>query len=146
MQGDVLYHGGFTLTISIEIAVEVIGHSISVPVMVTAHVTRLHGRAVVRIGAPPSSRMWFAFEREPTCEIEVDTSFGTAGRLFCFLSAFLICVITLGKVANIPRLAKIIVNALKTELLKFVVLPNMEDFQLPKFKGQKGGNTEYILR
>lgn len=38
-----------------------------------------------------------------------------------------------------PRLAKIIVNALKTELLKFVVLPNMEDFQLPKFKGQKGG-------
>jgi hypothetical protein len=53
-----------------------------------------------------------------------------------------------GKAANIPRLAKIVVNALKTELIKIIVLPNMEDFQLPKFKGQNGGmyyNPHYQL-
>jgi len=121
VSGDLVYHGGFTLTVSIGIAIEVMGHSLAVPVMVTVRVTRLHGRAVVCIPAPPSCRVWFAFEREPTCEIEVDTAFGNAG-----------------KVANIPRIAKIVVNALKTEMLKIIVLPNMEDFQLPKFKGQKG--------
>jgi hypothetical protein len=65
--------------VSIEIAIEVMGHSLAVPVMVTARVTSLHGRAVVCIPAPPSCRVWFAFEREPTCEIDVDTAFGNAG-------------------------------------------------------------------
>lgn len=81
ISGDLIYHGGFTLTVSIGIAIEVMGHSISVPVMVTARITRLHGRAVVYIPPPPSSRLWFAFEREPTCDIDIDTAIGTAGTL-----------------------------------------------------------------
>ncbi len=89
--GDIIYHGGFTLTVNIDISLEVMGHSLAVPVMITARVTHLQGKAVVRIPPPPSVRIWFAFEREPTCEVDIDTAFGAAGMgaLFTITSLFI---------------------------------------------------------
>ena len=43
------------------------------------------------------------------------------------------------KLTNLPKIAHIVVNALKSELIQIMVLPNMDDFPIPKLKGMATG-------
>jgi hypothetical protein len=63
------------------------------------------------------------FHSEPECSFSLDTSVGNNEI----------------KVPNLSKITTVVVNALKTGLLELVVFPNMEDFPIPKLKGQHSG-------
>ncbi|GAM23955.1 hypothetical protein SAMD00019534_071300 [Acytostelium subglobosum LB1] len=110
------YHGGLTLTIKIEVSFSIRGRTISIPLVISVLVKSLHGRMNLQCLPPPTKRVWVGFYEEPECEIEIDTSIGES-KTFSYL--------------NMPKIAKMIVNKLKSELFDMMVLPNREDWPLP---------------
>jgi len=73
---------------------------------------------MIHILPPPAKRFWLGFHGEPECSISINTAFGQNR-----------------KITHLPKLAQIVVYALKSELLQILVLPNMDDFPFPKLKG-----------
>ncbi|KYR03045.1 PH domain-containing protein [Tieghemostelium lacteum] len=110
------YHGGFTLTIKIEIQISFRNHSVTIPFVISVLVKSLSGRVNIQCLPPPTKRFWIGFYDEPQCEIAIDTSIGQSKA---------------GSFTNIPKLAKIIVTKLKAEIFEMIVLPNMDDLPLP---------------
>eukprot|EP01132_Coremiostelium_polycephalum_P002318 gene2318-2858_t len=120
------YHGGFTLTIKIEVMISFRQHSVTIPFVISVLVKSLSGRANIQCLPPPTKRFWFGFYEEPQCEIVIDTSIGQSKT---------------GYFTNMPKLAKIIVNKLKAELFEMIVLPNMDDFPMPTPKTKKKNDS-----
>eukprot|EP01102_Stenamoeba_stenopodia_P018307 TRINITY_DN668_c0_g1_i3.p1 TRINITY_DN668_c0_g1~~TRINITY_DN668_c0_g1_i3.p1 ORF type:complete len:738 (+),score=124.82 TRINITY_DN668_c0_g1_i3:98-2311(+) len=109
VDADVRYYGGAHLTINILITVNFV--SISVPLTVSATLKSLFGRMQFYCGPPPSDVFWIGFHSEPTVELEVHTEIGRHS-----------------KIVDFPTLAKIIIEKLKSKLIKTMVLPNMDDY------------------
>ncbi|EGC30107.1 hypothetical protein DICPUDRAFT_99627 [Dictyostelium purpureum] len=121
----ITYHGGFTLTIKIEVMISFRNHSVTIPFVISVLVKSLSGRLNVQCLPTPTKRFWIGFYEEPECELSIDTSIGQSKT---------------GYFTNMPKLAKIIVNKLKAELFEMMVLPNMDDFPLPHPKSSKHKN------
>ncbi|KAN0053025.1 hypothetical protein ACTA71_012506 [Dictyostelium dimigraforme] len=118
----ITYHGGFTLTIKIEVMISFRNHSVTIPFVISVLIKSLQGRLNVQCLPTPTKRLWIGFYEEPECELSIDTSIGQSKT---------------GYFTNMPKLAKIIVNKLKAEVFEMMVLPNMDDFPLPHPKGHK---------
>ncbi|EGG15446.1 PH domain-containing protein [Cavenderia fasciculata] len=115
------YHGGFTLTIKIEVMISFRGHSVTIPFVISVTVKSLSGRMNIQCLPPPTKRIWVGFYGEPECELDIDTSIGQSKTSYL----------------NLPKVAKIIVNKLKAELFEMMVLPNTDDWPLPHAKQKK---------
>ncbi|GAM22003.1 hypothetical protein SAMD00019534_051780 [Acytostelium subglobosum LB1] len=118
---DLVYHGGFTLTIMIEVSFSIRGRSMTIPLVISVLIKSLQGRVNLQLLPPPSKRFWVGFYTEPQCELEVDTSIGPSRSSYF----------------NLPKIAKIIINKLKAEVFEMMVLPSAEDFPLPGSKKKK---------
>jgi hypothetical protein len=106
---DLLYPGGLALRISTSIAVTA---GIVIPVTVDVVVRRLAGRLMLKIKGPPSDRLWFGFYRLPDYDIHVLPAVSSRALSWNFVQTII---------------AKQIDDAMR----EFVVLPNMDDINIP---------------
>ncbi|KAF2068279.1 hypothetical protein CYY_010394, partial [Polysphondylium violaceum] len=118
----ITYHGGFTMTIKIEIMISFRGHSVTIPFVISVLVKSLSGRVNVQCLPNPTKRIWIGFYEEPKCELDIDTSIGQSKT---------------GYFANIPKLAKLIITKLKAEIFEMMVLPNRDDLPFPRPSSSK---------
>jgi hypothetical protein len=114
LDADVTYAGGFQLAIEIAVELEAFGQKVGTTASLTVTVKKLSGKIRVQIAPPPADRLWIGFYREPDIEFDIDSTIGTSS-----------------KVANIPKVANIIVYKLKQEIIEMMVLPDMDDFPFP---------------
>jgi len=109
------YGGGFHLTIEILILISIVGNSINFPAVLSVTVQSLSGKIRFHCSPPPSKRFWIGFYEEPECELIIDTEIGDNR-----------------KIKNLPKLSNIIVHKIKSEIIETMVLPQMDDFPIPK--------------
>ena len=67
METDLKYNGKFALEITTNVLIN-LGTRIKtreVPIALSVTLTQLEGRLVVKMKAPPSDRLWYAFETMP---------------------------------------------------------------------------------
>eukprot|EP01105_Mastigella_eilhardi_P001679 TRINITY_DN119_c1_g1_i1.p1 TRINITY_DN119_c1_g1~~TRINITY_DN119_c1_g1_i1.p1 ORF type:complete len:664 (+),score=160.72 TRINITY_DN119_c1_g1_i1:22-1992(+) len=112
---EFIYTGGFVMSIEMNIEIGILHRRL--PVAVTVSLNCLAGRARVIWLAPPALRMWVGFHEEPVLEFSVNT------QVFSQFSF---------DVSSVPRLAGVIVSKLKAEIVENMVLPNMDDFPIPR--------------
>lgn len=106
---DLLYPGGLTLRISTSISVTA---GIVIPVTVDVVVKRLAGRLMLKIKGPPSDRLWFGFYRLPDYDIHVLPAVSSRALSWNFVQT-------------------IISKQIDDAMREFVVLPNMDDTNIP---------------
>jgi len=109
------YGGGFHLTIEILILINIVGNSIHFPAVLSVTIQSLSGKIRFHCSPPPSKRFWLGFYEEPECELLIDTEIGDDH-----------------KIKNLPKLANIIVHKIKSEIIETMVLPQMDDYPIPK--------------
>lgn len=82
------------------------------PVLLTVELLQLHGVVTIHIPTPPSDRVWYGFREPPEMELKAYPKVGERSvRLF--------------------HVTGWIADKLKQEIFKLLVLPNMEDLQIP---------------
>jgi hypothetical protein len=114
--GEFVYYGGFRITIEITFKITFPGSRIIfVPATLTVTVQKAAGKAHFHCDSPPASCFWLGFYGEPEIDLTVQTEIGENY-----------------KIKQIPKLADVIVNKLKQEIIELMVLPNMDDFPFPK--------------
>jgi len=123
LDASISYVGGFHVVIEVVIDMKVpaLGN-VTVPASLSVTVKSLSGKVHFLTHGPPSDRFWLGFYEEPKVELAIDTRIGSKHPLH-----------------NLPKLPDIIVYKLKKELIKMMVLPEMDDWPLPKIK-PSGGN------
>ncbi|PRP87634.1 hypothetical protein PROFUN_04661 [Planoprotostelium fungivorum] len=114
---DFVYPGGFHLSVEADFEIPLAIRKFTFPVVLSIEVKRIAGQAHIHFSAPPSSKFWLGFYNEPSVEVEVKTEIGEHKYEV---------------LGNIPALAKAIVNKIKIEILQSMVLPNMDDWPIPK--------------
>lgn len=100
--------------IEMAVNIELMGAHIGTEVRLAVACKKLTGRVHLRMGPVPADRVWFGFYTEPEIDFDIDSSIGQTNPI-----------------ANIPKLASIIVYKLKQELVEVMVLPDMDDIALP---------------
>eukprot|EP01114_Cavostelium_apophysatum_P017541 TRINITY_DN5236_c0_g1_i2.p1 TRINITY_DN5236_c0_g1~~TRINITY_DN5236_c0_g1_i2.p1 ORF type:complete len:401 (-),score=109.65 TRINITY_DN5236_c0_g1_i2:63-1265(-) len=124
---EVFYHGGFHLTIEINFLISLAGHSLNFPAVLSVSVQSISGKLHFFCSPPPSNRFWIGFYEEPIIELTVNTEIGVENT----------------KIKNLPKLANIIVHKIKQELIELMVLPNMDDYPIPKVKSDLPKNSPF---
>lgn len=104
---DVFYGGGLTLKIKTAIT-----SPVHVPVGVNVQVRRLSGRLMLKMKPPPSDRLWYAFYRLPDYDLAIEPVVSSIPITWSFVQS--------------AALKKV-----EEALLEFVVLPNMDDLNVP---------------
>lgn len=116
VEGEFEYNGGFKITIEVSFKISFPGSRvIFVPVTLTATIKKFCGKAHFHCDAPPANCFWIGFYQEPEIEMDIHTEIGENYKLI-----------------QIPRLASLIVNKIRQQILENMVLPDMEDFPFPK--------------
>ncbi len=110
---DIMYPGGFRLQISTDVRWTIPGlRTVVVPVTMAIHVKRFSGRALLRIKAPPTDRLWVGFYAPPLIEIDVEP-------------------IISSKAISWSVIKRAIMRLLHDNVAEFALLPNMDDMTLP---------------
>lgn len=129
---DIMYPGGFRLQVATEIKWDIPKvKTIIVPIIMSIHVRRLTGRALIRIKPPPSDRIWLGFYNQPQLEVDIEPVVST--------KAITWSVVKMG-----------ILKHLQDTMAEYVVLPNMDDFNIPPliigdcYGGEKPFELDYI--
>jgi hypothetical protein len=95
--------------------VEIMGRHFTTDARFSVACKRLSGKVHVRMGAVPADRIWFGFHSEPDIDLDINSLIGQTNPI-----------------ANIPKLASILIYKVKQELIEVMVLPDMEDIQIPE--------------
>lgn len=110
------YAGGFNITIEVTFKLSLPGSRIIfIPAVLTVVIQKASGKVHLHIDAPPAQCLWIGFYEEPEVKLDIKTEIGENY-----------------KIKQIPKLANIIVNKIKQEIIERMVLPNMDDIPLPK--------------
>lgn len=120
--GDVYYHGGFNLMIDINLRIDlpIGGVSVEVPIRASVVVKAFAGRGHIQVAPPPAKRAWIGFYGEPRVDMDIKIEVGKNLSL-----------------VNIPSIANIVINKIKQQLIKKLVLPAMDDWPLPHIPSTK---------
>lgn len=94
---------------------EIMGRHFSTDAKFSVGCKKLNGKIHARMSAVPADRIWFGFHSEPDIDLEINSLIGQTNPL-----------------ANIPKLASIVIYKVKQELIEVMVLPDMEDVQIPE--------------
>ncbi|PJF19071.1 hypothetical protein PSACC_01116 [Paramicrosporidium saccamoebae] len=129
---DVLYPGGFRMQIETEIKWDIPRvKTIIVPIVMSIHVRRLAGRALIRIKPPPSDRLWLGFYAPPQLEVDIEP-------------------VVSAKAITWSVIKTAMMKHMQDTMAEFVVLPNMDDFNIPPliigdcYGGEKPFELDYI--
>jgi hypothetical protein len=129
---DVLYPGGFRMQIETEIKWDIPRvKTIIVPIVMSIHVRRLAGRALIRIKPPPSDRLWLGFYAPPQLEVDIEP-------------------VVSSKAITWSAIKTAMMKHMQDTMAEFVVLPNMDDFNIPPliigdcYGGEKPFELDYI--
>lgn len=129
---DVFYPGGFRMQIETEIRWDIPKvKTIIVPVVMSIHVRRMSGRALLRIKPPPSDRLWIGFYAPPLLEIDIEPVVSSKALTWS--------VIKMG-----------IMKHIHDTMAEFIVLPNMDDLTIPPliigdcYGGEKPFELDYL--
>ncbi|KAH3744800.1 endoplasmic reticulum protein [Pelomyxa schiedti] len=119
VDAEFMYAGGFHISIElqIDVAIPVVKHHVNIPLVITVALSALAGKVRVHCLAPPSQRMWVGFHSEPVFEFSIDTQVGAMSRV---------------EMHQIPKLANIVIARIRAQLVEQVVLPNMDDWPVPR--------------
>jgi hypothetical protein len=111
--------GGFYIRIGVVLDIRVpgLGTSVTIPIVLAAHLNSIRGKMHVHISPPPANKLWIGFYSPPVLDMKVETEIGSKYKL-----------------VNIPKIADIIVNKLQSEMIKMMVLPEMDDWPVPSVK------------
>ncbi|XP_049851906.1 uncharacterized protein LOC126328050 [Schistocerca gregaria] len=120
LDADIEYHGHARIEFRFVLCFNII-KSFSIPVSVMFSIKRVIGRIQVAFSPVPSDVIWIGFYREPLIDISLDSALGERYKV--------------GTVTNI------LIAKLKQELIAMLVLPEMDDWPLPKF-----GPVNSVLR
>ncbi|KAH3767354.1 endoplasmic reticulum protein [Pelomyxa schiedti] len=131
VDAEFMYTGGFNISIElqIDVTIPVVKHHVNIPLVITVALNAVAGKVRVHCLGPPSQRLWVGFHSEPVFEVSIDTQVGAMSRV---------------EVHQIPKLANIVIAKIKAQLIEQVVLPNMDDWPLPrppKVKSAPSTNT-----
>jgi len=116
IDADLSYNGEFHLTLKIffNIGIPKLGKNLKFPAVLAVTVTQIAGKMQLYFAPPPSTRLWYGFYAEPDVSLSINTEIGGKSKL-----------------RNLPKLANIIVYAIKSEIISLMVLPHMDDIPLP---------------
>ena len=120
---NICFDGKLELKFEITVAIATI-FSYEITALLGVTCTHLSGKIHFSCRAPPSDRVWFGFYEEPKVKLTIDPTIGSTN------------------VAGFPKLTKIIVNKIKQELVEMLVMPEMDDLPIPKFKAPNGEAKE----
>lgn len=115
--------GGFHLKIQVMIDINLPGvnANVTLPIVLAFTARQLKGKLHVHITTPPSNKIWIGFYEPPSVELAINTEIGSKYKL-----------------SNIPKLANIIANKIKQEMIEMMVLPEMDDWPIPNVKPPPG--------
>lgn len=82
------------------------------PVLLTVELLQMRGVVTINIPPPPTDRIWYGFREPPDIELKAYPKVGE-------------------RLISLQRFADAIQEKLKQEFVKLLVLPNMEDLQIP---------------
>jgi len=130
---DIMYPGGFKMVIDSEMRLQVHARMppLVVPVVMTILVRRMEGRALLRIKAPPSDRLWIGFYQPPIIDMDLEPIINTRA-----------ITMSLVRTAFMRMLSEM--------MREFVVLPNMDDLVIPPliigdcYGGEKPFELDYL--
>jgi hypothetical protein len=129
---DLFYPGGFRMQIETEIRWDIPRvKTLIVPVVMSIHVRRFSGRALIRIKPPPSDRLWLGFYAPPQLDIDIEPVVSSKALTWS--------VIKTG-----------ILKHLQDTMAEYLLLPNMDDFNIPPviigdcYGGEKPFELDYI--
>jgi hypothetical protein len=97
----------------IDIRVPGLGTSVTIPIVLAAHLNSIRGKMHVHISAPPANKLWIGFYSPPVIDMKVETEIGSKYKL-----------------VNIPKIADIIVNKLQSEMIKMMVVSDYKKLPL----------------
>lgn len=99
--------GGFYIRIGVVLDIRVpgLGTSVTIPIVLAAHLNSVRGKMHVHISPPPANKLWIGFYSAPVIDMKVETEIGSKYKL-----------------VNIPKIADIIVNKLQAEMIKMMVV------------------------
>eukprot|EP01128_Nolandella_sp_AFSM9_P008562 TRINITY_DN525_c0_g2_i1.p1 TRINITY_DN525_c0_g2~~TRINITY_DN525_c0_g2_i1.p1 ORF type:complete len:1302 (+),score=332.24 TRINITY_DN525_c0_g2_i1:53-3907(+) len=128
VQCNAKYAGGFSMTVKLIVRTpEFLGFkSRLVPATLSVLVRSIEGKLIAHLAAPPAGRLWFGFEGEPKVDMKITTDLDFGDSTLSSLMS-----------SNFPQLSKIIRALLFQEVVEKVVLPNMEDIELPVIGSKK---------
>lgn len=129
---EIFYPGGFQLTISSDLKLEIPKlKPLIVPVAMSVQIRRFSGKAMLRIKAPPTDRIWIGFYSQPQLEIDVEPVVATTAITWTVIKTALL-------------------RHLNQEIAENLVLPNMDDLAIPPlvvgdlFGGEKPFELDYL--
>lgn len=129
---DVFYPGGLRITIATDIRWDIPRvKTIVVPVEMSIQIRRFTGRAMVRIKAPPSDRLWVGFYKQPHLDIDVEPALSSTAISWSVIKSGLL-------------------KQMNDTIAEYLVLPNMEDLTIPpliigdQFGGEKPFDTDHL--
>jgi hypothetical protein len=112
---DVLYRGGFEVSLEAQLSLS----SVSVPnILFRIKVLEISGRLHVSIGPPPTNKFWLGFHKPPNVRLDFSQQVAAEGVLSTVMGL-------------VPDLSDVIANLVKLEVFEDMLLPQMDDFNLP---------------
>lgn len=87
----------------------------------------------IQISPPPARRAWIGFYGEPRVDLDVKIEVGSFWNKVTSPESIQMLLLAGRdlKLVNIPSIANIVINKIKQQLIKKLVLPAMEDWPLP---------------
>lgn len=129
---DVFYPGGFRMQIETEIRWDIPKvKTIVVPIVMSIHVRRMSGRALLRIKPPPSDRLWLGFYTPPVLDMDIEPVVSSKALTWSVVKAGMM-------------------KHLHDTMAEFIVLPNMDDLTIPPliigdcYGGEKPFELDYL--
>ncbi|KAI9228447.1 MAG: putative integral membrane protein conserved region-domain-containing protein, partial [Piptocephalis tieghemiana] len=123
---DLAYEGGMRVEVESRLAMPMAmpgtgGRVLGMTVVLAVKVHRLSGRLHLRMGPPPSNRIWLGFDGDPTLEMQIEP-------------------VVADRKVGWSRAISVIDRKLRDMLKEAMVLPHMEDFVIgPTRLGGSGG-------
>lgn len=114
---SVSYRGGIRACLGLQVENQIFSYVFDktiIPAAFTFKLDHLEGNLVVKLLAPPSDQLWYAFTEEPRIKLHIETEVGIGEKGNTFL----------------PRVGKMLKKLLINEVMEKMVLPNMDNIGL----------------